>query len=202
MCLFARRICGEAVGVSDLRHESQVDGQKGSHVSWREERTGDTRSRPLQRGEEVSLGGVLHQELPAPRHVDAEGRFSVERKLQAGDNELHIVARDPQGYSRILRLDVLVNDRDAEGNRITVEQAVPNLTLRLPPEGMRLRTPVLPLVGKADPGNRIRVNGAELDVRSDGSFSGEIELLRPLLPPMVIWSPWLRAAFSIGWPLR
>ena len=97
--------------------------------------------------------------------LDPQGRFSVERTLQAGSNQVHVVARNPQGFSRIVRLDVAVSKRDAAGKRITVVPGVPNLTLRLPPEGVQLRTPRLTLVGSTDPGNQVRVNGTAFEVR-------------------------------------
>jgi len=121
------------------------------------------------RGNSVELNGE-------PLEVSAAGEFVREILVRPGTQSYAVLTRNGAGLTRFVNLLVRLSDRDAEGNRVVVAEAVPNLTVQLPPEGARLTSAHLPLTGSTDPGNSVSVNGEPLEVRSDGSFSGAVDL--------------------------
>ncbi|MCP3978221.1 MAG: DUF11 domain-containing protein, partial [bacterium] len=111
-----------------------------------------------------------------PVAVDEEGRFVLDLGGAHGKNTFGLLVRNPQGFARLANLAIDVEDRDAHGRAIVVSDAIPNLTVNLPPEGMKLKTSVLLLTGVVDPGSRVEANGDALEVQPDGRFAGTVEL--------------------------
>src|SRR5262249_27064023 len=114
-------------------------------------------------GNTVDVNGVL-------ANMAADGAFTAEVPLQVGENNIVVTAREPQGVASRASLAVVVADRDAEGRKVVIEEAIPDLTLYLPPNGVALQSNALLLAGKTKPGNRLVVNGDTVAVRADGSF--------------------------------
>ena len=57
-----------------------------------------------------------------------------------------------------------------------VEVAARRLSVVLPPEGSTLRAPTLPIRGRTDPANTVKINGQPVEVGEDGRFAGVVEL--------------------------
>jgi uncharacterized repeat protein (TIGR01451 family) len=110
--------------------------------------------------------------------VSPDGRFEAGIELAPGTNTFGFVARNPEGCSRIVNLEVTASDREADGDPVRLSDAVPSLTVALPPPGAILRTNELSLSGATDPGNSVHVNERPLIVRPDGRFDGTVELPR------------------------
>ena len=111
-----------------------------------------------------------------PVALDAEGGFAIEQTLATGDNAVGVLVHNAQGYSHAANLVLRVSERDAQGNRVVATSAIPRLSLRLPPDGSRLDSGVLPIAGATDPGNRVYANETELTVSRDGAISGSLTL--------------------------
>ena len=100
----------------------------------------------------------------------------MEIGLRAGRNNYDLMARNADGYSRIVNLEVLLIDRDPEGQRIVVKKGTPSMSVDLPPDGTKLNEPKLHVAGSTDPGNTVRVNDHPVEIRSDGTFVVDAEL--------------------------
>jgi uncharacterized repeat protein (TIGR01451 family) len=111
-----------------------------------------------------------------PVALDADGAFAIEQTLVTGENAVGVLVRNAQGYSHTANLVLRVSERDAQGNLVVATAAIPRLTLRLPPDGSRLDSGVLAIVGATDPGNRVYANETALVVNSDGAISGSLTL--------------------------
>ncbi len=108
--------------------------------------------------------------------LGTDGAFDTELTLATGRNTFGVLVRGSEGYSHAASLLVEVADRDAQGGLLVSAEAIPALTVKLPPDGTRLPGRTLPLVGRTEPGNRVIVNGLPLEVRDDGTFSGAVDL--------------------------
>lgn len=108
----------------------------------------------------------------------ADGSFFTELRLKMGDNTYGLLVRNQAGYSRIANLLVRVSDRDRDGKLVVTVNPIPNLTLKLPPKGVRITTPKLTFSGSTDPGNKIQVNGKGVPVEADGQFTASLPLTR------------------------
>lgn len=108
----------------------------------------------------------------------ADGTFAAELGLTMGDNIYGLLVRNQAGYSRIANLLVRVADRDREGKLVVTVDPIPNLTLKLPPKGVRLTTPKLTFSGATDPGNSIRVNGQNVPLKANGEFTASVPLTK------------------------
>jgi hypothetical protein len=117
----------------------------------------------------IELGG-------RPVEVGADGSFATELDLRRNGNTTGLLVRHPQGTTRIVTLQVDVTDRDAEGDVIVVVEAIPAMTIHLPPEGAVLTAERLALHGSVEPGSEVRINDTPLEVDPDGQFSGDVEL--------------------------
>lgn len=109
-------------------------------------------------------------------HVDAEGNFRPELNLRLGRNEFGLMLKNEQGFTRIATLTADLSDRDKNGRLIVVIEPIPNLTVKLPPKDVPLRTPNLAVSGVTDPGNALTINGEPVDVRANGEFMTNISL--------------------------
>ncbi len=112
----------------------------------------------------------------APLRVAADGTFSADLKLPPGDSVFGILVRDRAGHTRIAGLEVKVTDRDDSGLVVIGEQAIPHLSIELPPADAVLTSTALGISGRTDPGGRVAVNGQGLEVGPDGAFGGGVEL--------------------------
>ena len=56
-----------------------------------------------------------------------------------------VFIRNPEGFPRIVNLNVDRSETDTSGRRWVVQDEVPDLTVRLPVEGVPLETPRLPV---------------------------------------------------------
>lgn len=109
-------------------------------------------------------------------HVDAEGTFRPELSLKLGRNEFGLMLKNEQGFTRIATLTANLSDRDKNGRLIVVIEPIPNLTVKLPPKDVPLRTPNVVVAGVTDPVNALTINGAPVDVKADGEFITTINL--------------------------
>ena len=107
-----------------------------------------------------------------------DGSFDAEVEVRPGRTVLGLVARNAEGGSRIANLGIHVSDRDSNGELLLVADAVPGLTVKLPPKGKCLTNPRLTLEGITDPDNRLTVNGRDFAVGADGRFVAKAELPR------------------------
>ena len=180
------RLARTAVAVPGLEIRSPVGGFMIGHG---EQRNGCAVVDPARRidcriegrtepGNTVRLDG---RELTS----EADGSFASIVSLEPGTNTVGLLVRNEAGYSRSANLAIEVSDTDAEGRLLVVRQAIPNLTVNLPPAGTRLATGSLALAGTTDPGNRVLANGAALEVAADGSFTAVVEL-KPGTNPFVV----------------
>jgi len=106
-----------------------------------------------------------------PLVVEADGSFTATLELRRGNNPFGVLVRNSEGTSRIVNLIVTVNDRDREGKLILATEPIPNLAVQLPPRGVPLTDPLVPITGATDPGNRVEINGEPVPVEADGTFS-------------------------------
>jgi len=105
----------------------------------------------------TDFGGTIRlngQEVMA----EPDGTFSTPLDLPVGDHVFGLLARNTEGYSRTANLRVSVQDRDGNGDLLVVTEAIPNLTVALPPPDARLYHKNLPLSGSTDPGNKVTIN--------------------------------------------
>ncbi len=119
-----------------------------------------------------------------PVEVDADGAFALSLELDAGTNTIGVEALNPQGYERIVNVDIRVSDTGPDGQTLVIGKAIPAMTIRLPAEGLRLDTGTLPVHGFTEPGNTVSVNDQELEVQPDGRFAGVVEL--PIGPVTIV----------------
>jgi outer membrane protein OmpA-like peptidoglycan-associated protein len=110
-----------------------------------------------------------------PLEVDAHGFFMTKVALQPGNNTYGLVVRNKAGYMRIANLRITVSDRDEDGP-LMVTEPIPNLTVKLPPNGVPVSTEELFIPGATDPGNSVRINAQPVEVRADGTFNASIKL--------------------------
>jgi len=122
-------------------------------------------------GNSVELDGVLLKSSP-------EGSFAADLGLGMGDNHYSLLVRNKEGFTRIANLLVRISGSDPEGVFVVTLDPIPNLTLKLPPKGVKLTTPKLTFSGSTDPGNSIQVNGKKLPVGSDGRFTASLPLAK------------------------
>ena len=120
-------------------------------------------------GNSVELDG-------APLAVDPNGAFTTDLKLNPGNNRFNLLVRNTAGLRRTATLSVEVSDRDASGRPLTIDAGTPRLTVTLPPDGAKLAGRTLVVRGSTDPRNAVAVNGAPVEVASDGSFSSTVQL--------------------------
>ena len=81
-----------------------------------------------------------------PLKIAADGRFHAPLPLRAGTNVFGLVASNSAGFSRVVNLNVDVQDSDGDGPLIVVAP-VPNLVLQLPPAGLPLANRQLAVPG-------------------------------------------------------
>jgi hypothetical protein len=124
----------------------------------------------------VTDAGVQMTVNGQPVVVAADGAFAVEVPLHVGANTFSMVAKDAQGLTNSATLAVDVADRDAEGKSVVVVDAIPELSLYLPPQGTPLQSNALGLAGRTRPGYRLTMNGEPVQVNSDGTFSRRVML--------------------------
>ncbi len=122
-------------------------------------------------GNRLLIDGV---EIP----VNSSGDFQALLPLSLGHNVCGILVENAQGASRIVNVDLLASDVDGDGNALIIAEAIPILTVDLPPPGVRLSTAHLRITGKTEPKNQVRANGQSLEVQEDGRFYGVVELPR------------------------
>ncbi|BCR05820.1 hypothetical protein DESUT3_28890 [Desulfuromonas versatilis] len=120
-------------------------------------------------GNQVELDGE-------PLQVGADGTFTGELPLRRGENPFAILVRNPAGVTRVGGVDLTLSEREADGKLVMLAKPVPSLTVKLPPAGGKLQTPVLTVSGTTDPGNSVLVNGLRVAVRPDGRFASTLEL--------------------------
>ncbi|MFQ5756455.1 MAG: OmpA family protein [Acidiferrobacterales bacterium] len=110
-----------------------------------------------------------------PLEVDTHGFFMNKVALKPGNNTFGLVVRNKAGYIRIANLRITVSDQDENGP-LMVTEPIPNLTVRLPPNGVPVSTEELFIPGATDPGNSVRINGQPVEVRADGTFNASVKL--------------------------
>jgi outer membrane protein OmpA-like peptidoglycan-associated protein len=113
-----------------------------------------------------------------PLPIGSDGRFADDLELKVGENVCALVVRNPGGHLRVVNLLVRVTDKDEEGKLVIATAPIPNLTVHLPPKGVKLLTPELLVEGMTDPGNRVQINGNPVAVKPDGKFAAPLTLPR------------------------
>jgi uncharacterized repeat protein (TIGR01451 family) len=108
--------------------------------------------------------------------VSSEGTFSTHLLLNKGNNTFGSLVRNKEGCTRIINLNVSVNDRDEKGKPVVIVKPVPVLTVNFPPEKILIKSDVFKLSGTTDPENQIHINGRPIPVASDGSFTESVKL--------------------------
>ena len=122
-------------------------------------------------GNSVELDGAVLATAP-------DGSFQAELGLKMGDNGYSLLVRNREGYTRIANLLVRVSGRNPEGPLVLTLDPIPNLTLKLPPKGVKLTSPKLVVSGSTDPGNSIRLNGKAVPLEADGRFTASLPLVK------------------------
>ncbi|MFQ5995400.1 MAG: OmpA family protein, partial [Acidiferrobacterales bacterium] len=110
-----------------------------------------------------------------PVEIDSHGFFVTKVALNEGTNTFGLIVRNPAGYMRIANLRVSVSDGDENGP-LMAREPVPNLTVKLPPRGVPLKTDRLFIPGETDPGNTVSINGQPVAVKPDGKFLASVKL--------------------------
>ncbi len=108
--------------------------------------------------------------------VAQDGSFSHLLSLHLGENNIAVMATNPQGYSRIADLQAELNDRDADGKLLLLVTPIPDLTVKLPQVGAVRAVPELPISGVTDPVNIVTINGERVEVNPDGHFTANLVL--------------------------
>ena len=112
----------------------------------------------------------------APVAVAPDGSFEFDLPVEPGERTASLLARNAEGYRRVVELSLSVSTRDESGQRIEVQSGIPELTVELPPQGTRLKSATLPVHGHVAPGTIVTVNGQAVEVAPDGSFAGQVKL--------------------------
>ncbi len=120
-------------------------------------------------GNTVRLDGV-------PVFVTDDGHYALDLDLKRGRNLYGLAVRNPHGFTRVVDVRMNVSDRDANGDRMLMVTPVPHLTVKLPPEGTQLTSPLLIVTGSTAPSNTVTVNGQTATVQSDGRFTAPITM--------------------------
>jgi hypothetical protein len=144
---------------------------------------------PVTTGLIAQAGGGL------PRQAKAEGTSErLERgpaltlslagdPSEFGGEELQSALEDPETAAARAEAAAKAKQerliRDATtGQMITLPRSIraADVVIKLPPRGLKLRSPDLWVSGKTAKGNRLRINGVEHHVQSDGSFDELVTL--------------------------
>ncbi len=120
-------------------------------------------------GNTVEIAGVAAEVAP-------DGGFSGEVPLGPGRNAVALVARNPEGVSRLATVEIVVTDRDGSGGLLVLSEGVPSLRVNLPPRGVRIAQSRLEIAGVAEPGARLEINGEAVALEPDGSFLASLDL--------------------------
>lgn len=107
-------------------------------------------------GATVNVNGV-----PQSVAVDQQGRFSLQLKLQEGENRFSIGAVDKAG-----NITSLVRE-------VTLLTQPPKIAIENPVSGSWTNQPVAQVRGKVAAGTILKLNGKQVPVGEDGSFSTE-----------------------------
>ena len=108
--------------------------------------------------------------------VATDGGFTAQVPLHVGENTISVMARDAAGMCNLAHLAVQVADHEQDGKPVVNVDAIPELSLYLPPQGVALQSPALTLAGRTHAGYRLIVNSDSVRVNSDGSFSHRLML--------------------------
>jgi uncharacterized repeat protein (TIGR01451 family) len=155
-------------GAADGRHEAYNENEEpdltdnGSAVTY-------LLSARTEPGNEVLFEGL-------PQKVRDTGKFNTLLHLDIGKNVFNFVVTTPQGYSKVVQLEVMVSDKNQDGSRIIAVNRIPSLSVLLPARGKQLTSKEFMVTGVTEPGNSLQVNGIATEVGSDGRFSTKINL--------------------------
>jgi uncharacterized repeat protein (TIGR01451 family) len=119
-----------------------------------------------------NLVWIDNQEIP----VSKEGIFESLVPLRMGENIFGIVVTNRPQVSRTMNARLVLSDRDQKGKWVMAVKPVPQLSVLLPPKGVVLSHLQLPLRGMTAPGNRVNVNGKEVHLEKNGTFSTSADL--------------------------
>lgn len=111
-------------------------------------------------GSKVSVAGVSAS-------VDAEGKFSAEVELKMGENKLAVSATGPTGKTASVTVSV---------KRKKKEDGAPELTLKEPNDGTKTSSEKITVAGTAKNAKKASVNGEEVKLGDDGTFSTSVTL--------------------------
>lgn len=106
-------------------------------------------------GSKVTVGGVSAS-------VDASGKFAAEVELKMGENKLSVNATGATGKTAGVTLTVKRKKKD---------EGAPGLTLNEPGDGAKTNSEKIAVSGSAKNAKKVTVNGDEVKVGDDGSFS-------------------------------
>jgi len=111
-----------------------------------------------------------------PLAVDADGRFAAPLALRAGRNRVSLLVRNPAGITRLADLDVQVATRTDSGELVILSEAVPFLSVQMPPTDRPLDSETFVLSGVTEAGNQVAANSRPLTVDGSGHFSTTLTL--------------------------
>jgi uncharacterized repeat protein (TIGR01451 family) len=115
---------------------------------------------------------IDNKEIP----VSKEGIFESFVPLRKGENIFGIIVTNRQQVSRTMNARLVLSDRDQKGKWVMAVKPVPQLSVLLPPKGVVLSHQQLPVRGMTAPGNQVKVNGKEVQVEKNGTFSTSADL--------------------------
>ena len=157
------RLASKPGGTSEALSDASGESASGSTVAW------TTLRGRTDAGAELRINGQRAA-------VASDGAFAVEVPLHMGENTIHVVAKDAEGMSNLSSVTLQVADRASDGAPVVAVDAIPELSLYLPPTGVALQSNALHLAGRTHPGYRVVVNGDSAVVNADGSFSRRMML--------------------------
>ncbi len=108
--------------------------------------------------------------------VSKKGLIQYDLPLKNGENLFTLVVTNPQQISRMMTLHVDLSDKDDQGRLLMAVRPVPQISVLLPPKGAVSSHTQLPIRGMTPRGNRVLINGKEIPVDEDGTFSNTANL--------------------------
>lgn len=109
------------------------------------------------------------------RVPDVDGNLALPVQVPIGSERVGVFVESAQGFRQIYDLDLGVAVSDTTGTPIVLAPGVPELSVDLPSSGV-LSSPVHLIRGKTAAANRVFLNGEPVEVASDGTFAGRVEL--------------------------
>jgi hypothetical protein len=115
-------------------------------------------------GSVLNVGGQTFQMDPAPPGPSGRVPFNLTLDLAEGSNTIAVEAHDA------------AQNRFAASRVVILDTVAPELSLTWPYDGFRTANDSVFVVGRAEPGSIVHVQGAEVVVGFSGDFGSEVRL--------------------------